>query len=93
MRAYYYDNIPGDQRLSHDYVPSRPVADETLESIDIKYWQIQVEGHESKIDAIAEERNYKNRDMINVSKLAMGKVSSLSLRLDFLDADDIGLRG
>ena len=93
MRAYYYDNIPGDQRLSHDYVPSRPVADETLESINIKYWQIQVEGHELKIDAIAEERNYKNRDMINVSKLAMGEVSSLSLWLDFLDADDIGLRG
>jgi len=76
MRAYYYDNIPGDQRLPHDYVPSRPVVNETLELINIKHWQIPVEGHGPKIDAIAEERTYKNRDTINVSKSAMGEVCS-----------------
>lgn len=74
MRAYYYDNIPGDQRLPHDYIPSRPVSDEILGSIRVKYWQIPVEDYEQKIDAISKERGYKNRDMINVSKEGMGEV-------------------
>lgn len=76
MRAYYYDNIPGDQRLPHDYNPSRPVSAETLEAIDVKYWTVPVEGHESKINSIAADRGYKNRDLINVSKEGLGEVSN-----------------
>lgn len=74
MRAYYFDNLPGDQRLPHDYVPSRPVPPALLESIGVKYWEIPVEGYEARIDAVAKERDYKNRDMINVSKEGMGEV-------------------
>jgi len=74
MRAYYYDNVPGDQRLPHDYIPSRPVSLETLDGIKVQHWTIPVDGHEPKIDAIAKERGYKNRDMINVSKEGMGDV-------------------
>ena len=75
MRAYYYDNIPGDQRLPHDYIPSRPVSAETLDAIKVKYWTIPVEGHECKINEIAKERGYKNRDHINCSKEGLGEVS------------------
>lgn len=75
MRAYYYDNVPGDQRRSHDHLPSQPVSDETLTKLNIKYWTIPVEGHEEKINAIAAERGYKNRDNIHVSKEGMGDVS------------------
>lgn len=74
MRAYYYDNLPGDQRLPHDYDPSRPVPLETLTSLNVKFWTIPVPGHEEKVDAIAKERGYKNRDTINVSKEGMGDV-------------------
>ncbi|KAF9500636.1 Acireductone dioxygenase [Pleurotus eryngii] len=74
MRAYYFDNLPGDQRLPHDYVPSRPVPPALLESIGVKYWEIPIEGYEARIDAIAKEQDYKNRDMINVSKEGMGEV-------------------
>ena len=74
MRAYYFDNLPGDQRLPHDYVPSRPVAKETLEKLNVKYWTIPVEGHEPKVDALALEQGYKNRDLINVLKEGMGEV-------------------
>lgn len=70
MRAYYYDNLPGDQRLPHDYDPSRPVSAETLTSLNVKFWTI----HEDKVDAIAKERDYKSRDTINVSKEGMGDV-------------------
>ncbi|EDR07834.1 uncharacterized protein LACBIDRAFT_294466 [Laccaria bicolor S238N-H82] len=74
MRAYYYDNIPGDQRLPHDYVPSRPVSEDTLDKINVKHWTIPVEGYESKVNALAQERGYKNRDTINVSKEGLGEV-------------------
>jgi len=74
MRAYYYDNIPGDQRLPHDYVPSRPVSEDTLDNINVKHWTIPVEGYESKVNALAQERGYKNRDTINVSKEGLGEV-------------------
>ena len=84
MRAYYYDNIPGDQRLPHDYIPSRPVSAETLDAINVKFWNIPVEGHESKIDAIAKERGYKNRDFINCSKEGLGEVSELFIERNIL---------
>jgi 1,2-dihydroxy-3-keto-5-methylthiopentene dioxygenase len=75
MRAYYYDNIPGDQRLPHDHIPSHPVSAETLDAIKVKFWTIPVEGYESKINEIAKERGYKNRDLINCSKKGLGEVS------------------
>jgi 1,2-dihydroxy-3-keto-5-methylthiopentene dioxygenase len=74
MRAYYYDNLPGDQRLPHDYVPSRSVSAEKLAEQNVKFWIIPVEGHEPKIDAIAKEHGYKNRDTINCSKEGLGEV-------------------
>jgi 1,2-dihydroxy-3-keto-5-methylthiopentene dioxygenase len=74
MRAYYYDNLPGDQRLPHDYIPSRPVSEETLSGLNVKFWNIPLEGYESKVDAVAKERGYKNRDTINVSKEGFGDV-------------------
>ena len=80
MRAYYFDNLPGDQRLPHDYVPSRPVPSEKLKSLNISFWSIPVEGHEPRVDAVAQERGYKNRDTIDVSKAGLGDVSE-SIRL------------
>jgi 1,2-dihydroxy-3-keto-5-methylthiopentene dioxygenase len=75
MRAYFYDNLPGDQRLPHDYIPSRPVSTEDLESLNIKHWHIPVDEYESKVDAIANERGYKHRELTDVSKEGLGKVS------------------
>lgn len=80
MRAYYYDNLPGDQRLPHDHVPSRAVSPETLAALGLKFWSIPVEGYESKVDAIARERDYKNRDVINVSKEGLGELYEEKLK-------------
>ncbi|KIM36868.1 hypothetical protein M413DRAFT_448808 [Hebeloma cylindrosporum] len=74
MRAYYYDNLPGDQRLPHDYVPSRPVSAEKLAALNVKFWTIPVEGYEPKINALAKECGYKNRDTINCSKHGLGEM-------------------
>ncbi|KII95462.1 hypothetical protein PLICRDRAFT_150198 [Plicaturopsis crispa FD-325 SS-3] len=72
MRAYYFDNIPGDQRLAHD--SGKEVPRSTLDKIGVKFWDIPVEGHEPKLDAVAAEQGYKNRDLINVSKEGLGDV-------------------
>ena len=74
MRAYYFDNLPGDQRLPHDCVPSRPVSAEVLEAHDIKFWYIPLDEYESKVDAIATERGYTNRELTDVSKEGFGEV-------------------
>ncbi|KAJ7766190.1 Acireductone dioxygenase ARD family [Mycena metata] len=74
MRAYYFDNVPGDQRLPHDYVPSRPVAPHVLKALNVLSWTIPVEGYEDSVNAIAKERGYKNRDTIDVSKEGMGEI-------------------
>lgn len=62
MKAYYYDNLPGDQRLPHD--SSRPVSPSHLASLGIIHHQIS---SVSGVDAIASERCYKNRDTIEIS--------------------------
>ncbi|KAF5322341.1 hypothetical protein D9619_002202 [Psilocybe cf. subviscida] len=83
MRAYYFDNLPGDQRRPHDYVPSRPVSREILEKLNVKYWTIPVEGHAPKIDALALEQGYKNRDMINVSREGLGEIYEQKMKTFF----------
>ncbi|KAK7042030.1 1,2-dihydroxy-3-keto-5-methylthiopentene dioxygenase [Favolaschia claudopus] len=81
MRAYYYDNLPGDQRLPHDYAPTRPVAPETLTALNVLSWHIPIdEGHKDAVNAVAKERGYKNRDTINVSKEGMGEVYEAKIK-------------
>ena len=80
MRAYYFDNLPGDQRLPHDCVPSRPVSEGTLQKINVGHWHIAVEGHEEEVNIIAKERGYKNRDTINVTKEGLGEVNMVQTR-------------
>ena len=75
MRAYYFDNLPGDQRLPHDYVPSQPVSPDTLTKLGLEFWSIPVDGDELTLDAIAQERGWTSRDTYNVSKEGLGDVS------------------
>ena len=70
MRAYYFDNIPGDQREAHD--SGKPVDQETLDSVGVKYWNIPIENWQEQIDEVARERDYRNRDTITVTKAGLG---------------------
>lgn len=81
MRAYYFDNLPGDQRLPHDCVPSRPVSEETLSRLGLKHWHIPVDGYEQQIDEVAQSQGYKNRDFINVSRAGLGDVNLSFIQL------------
>jgi len=73
MRAYYMDELPGDQRLPHD--SGRVVPDETLDKLGVLRWHFDVDTNgewEREVDAVADERNYRNRDIVLVTKEGMG---------------------
>ncbi|KAF3387845.1 1,2-dihydroxy-3-keto-5-methylthiopentene dioxygenase [Talaromyces pinophilus] len=69
MKAYWYDNAPGDQREDHD--SGRPVTESHLQSLGVIYRRFP---QLSSVDALAAERGYKNRDEITVSPDKMGAV-------------------
>lgn len=84
MRAYYFDNIIGDQRLLHD--SGRPIDPAYLRKIGVLYWTIPVNtagGYEAEIDKIAEQQGYKNRDTINVTKEGLGDLYESKLESFF----------
>lgn len=81
MRAYYFDNIPGDQRLLHD--SGRSVDVSTLSALGVLYWSIPVENWQSDIDNIAKERSYKNRDTITVTKEGLGETYESKIKMFF----------
>ncbi|GAA5980328.1 hypothetical protein JCM11641_001768 [Rhodosporidiobolus odoratus] len=69
MKSYYYDDIEGDQRLAHH--SGEDVTVEDLNKIGVLAF---VGIGEDRVEAIAKERGYKNRDEINVSKAGMGDI-------------------
>ncbi|RKU41009.1 1,2-dihydroxy-3-keto-5-methylthiopentene dioxygenase [Coniochaeta pulveracea] len=69
MRAYYYDNLEGDQRLPHD--SGRAVDVEELKKLGVLYHHFS---DVEDVNKLAKERGYKNRDEITVSPEKMGDV-------------------
>ncbi|ORY69492.1 putative 3-oxoacyl-reductase [Pseudomassariella vexata] len=69
MRAYWYDNAPGDQRDAHD--AGRDLDAAELEKLGVLYYRCpELDG----VNQLAEQRGYKNRDVITVSPEKMGDV-------------------
>jgi len=69
MKAYWFDNEAGDQRLPHD--SGRAVSADYLEKLGVLYYNFS---NEQDVDKLASERSYKNRDLITVSPEKMGDV-------------------
>ncbi|CZR59292.1 1,2-dihydroxy-3-keto-5-methylthiopentene dioxygenase [Phialocephala subalpina] len=69
MKAYWFDNEAGDQRIPHD--SGRTVSPEYLEKLGVLYYNLS---NESDVDQLAKDRSYKNRDLITVSPEKMGEV-------------------
>jgi 1,2-dihydroxy-3-keto-5-methylthiopentene dioxygenase len=63
MKAYWFDNLEGDQRLPHD--SGRPVDPAYLSALGVTHYYLP-DDLES-VNKIASERNYKNRDEIEIS--------------------------
>ncbi|QDS70442.1 1,2-dihydroxy-3-keto-5-methylthiopentene dioxygenase [Venturia effusa] len=62
MRAYWFDNLPGDQRQPHD--SGRTVPPEKLSELGILHYNFP---SVDPVDKLAAERQYKNRDVITIS--------------------------
>ncbi|KAH8170789.1 ARD/ARD' family protein [Sarocladium implicatum] len=78
MKAYMYDNLPGDQRLSHD--SGRQVDVDALKKLGVLYYRLpELDG----VNKVAEERGYKNRDEIVVSPEKMGDVYEDKVKMFF----------
>ncbi|THH26496.1 hypothetical protein EUX98_g7693 [Antrodiella citrinella] len=74
MRAFYHDNVIADQTALHD--SGRAVSEEDLKASGVLYWNIPVEDDgkwEDEIDAVARDRQYKNRDVKESSKATLGE--------------------
>ncbi|KAI0013944.1 Acireductone dioxygenase [Xylariaceae sp. FL0662B] len=69
MRAYWYDNAPGDQRAPHD--TGKDLAADELEKLGVLYYKFS---DVADVNSLAHDRGYKNRDEITVSPEKMGDV-------------------
>ncbi|KIK75062.1 hypothetical protein PAXRUDRAFT_787591 [Paxillus rubicundulus Ve08.2h10] len=72
MRAFYYDNLPGDPCLPHD--SGIPVEDSVLESNGVFLWNIPVHADGTYQDVLerAAERGSNNHDVVTVTKESLG---------------------
>ncbi|KAK8844574.1 1,2-dihydroxy-3-keto-5-methylthiopentene dioxygenase [Kwoniella newhampshirensis] len=84
MRAYVYDDIPGDQRLPHDSGSS--ISESTLKHLGVTYKEIPIDPQgswEKEIDVFAKERGYKNRDQITVTPAGLGDAYETKIKSFF----------
>ena len=78
MRAYWFDNIPGDQREPHD--SGKPATTEDLSKLGILHYNYS---DIEDVNRIAQERNYKNRDEITISPEKMGDAYEDKVKMFF----------
>ncbi|KZS99583.1 uncharacterized protein LAESUDRAFT_765379 [Laetiporus sulphureus 93-53] len=81
MRAYYIDELPSEQCLLHD--SGNVIDDAMLDKLSVLWWHIPVEPSgewEGKVDAIANERQYRNRNICLVTKEGMGEDFEVTLK-------------
>ncbi|KAI9839351.1 MAG: 1,2-dihydroxy-3-keto-5-methylthiopentene dioxygenase [Sclerophora amabilis] len=78
MRAYWFDNQPGDQREDHD--SGRPVHPDQLKKLGVLYYHLP---DLDAVDELAAQRHYKNRDEITVSPEKMGDVYEDKVKMFF----------
>lgn len=82
MKAYYYDESdPSSQQAPHLTDASLTEAD--LSSIGVFYRQLLGPDALTRLDDIAREREYKNRDQIIVSPASMGDIYRDKLKVLF----------
>lgn len=80
MKAYLYDNAPGDQRLPHN--SGTAISPSALEKLGVVYHHMPAV---TLVDALAEDRGYKNRDEIKVSPQTMGEAYETKVKSFFAE--------
>ncbi|CAL5868282.1 uncharacterized protein PFLUO_LOCUS2506 [Penicillium psychrofluorescens] len=80
MKAYWYDNEPGDQREPHD--SGRLATEDELSRLGVLYKHCPTI---EAVNVIAQERGYRNRDEICVSPATMGAVYEDKVKMFFAE--------
>jgi 1,2-dihydroxy-3-keto-5-methylthiopentene dioxygenase len=86
MRAYYYDNVPGDQRLHHD--SGRPVEADRVHKLGLFLRNIPLDtsgGWEHEVDNIAEQQGCKYHDTMDITKEGLGDMFETMLEKYFTE--------
>ncbi|KAJ3249287.1 hypothetical protein HDU78_005427 [Chytriomyces hyalinus] len=70
LKAWKFNPTDEDQRELHQYSPNQEVTIAELAQIGVLYWNIDVNDakYEDKVETICAERQYKNRDVINIRR-------------------------
>lgn len=76
MKAYCFDNLPGDPRQPH--ATPRSVSASALEGLGVSYYRLP---ELSQVDELACSRGYMHRDEITVSPDAMGGPDAFDAKL------------
>ena len=83
MRAYYFDDLPGDQGLPHD--SGIPANNAVLANIGVLLWHVPIpistESGYAEVDTIARERDYKIIETMAVTKEALGDCYEQQLKI------------
>lgn len=85
MRAWYFDNLPGDERLLHD--SGRPVSLDHINKLNVLYWHVPIDAEgiwNGKLEDVAKENDFVEKDWISVTKESLGEAYSAALK-DFYD--------
>ncbi|CAI4211427.1 unnamed protein product [Parascedosporium putredinis] len=80
MKAYIFDDAPGDPRLAHD--SGREIDEQTLAALGVKYYHLEDIGG---VDELANSRGYKNRDEVTISPQAMGSAFEDKIQMFFCE--------
>ncbi|KAI9337752.1 1,2-dihydroxy-3-keto-5-methylthiopentene dioxygenase 3 [Obelidium mucronatum] len=71
LKAWRFNPNDQDQRELHQFSPNQAVSIADLAALGVLYWNIIVsddDKHMEKVETICAERQYKNRDVINIHK-------------------------
>lgn len=72
MRAYYYDNLPGERTLPHEGEAVEPAL---LAAMGVLSYRIPIDSEgqwEAHVQRIATRREYKHSDVVETSRELLG---------------------
>ncbi|KAJ3320789.1 1,2-dihydroxy-3-keto-5-methylthiopentene dioxygenase [Boothiomyces sp. JEL0866] len=68
VQAWYYNETAEDPRALHQFTPNQKVSLDQLKKLGVLYWQFNPDTELEKVNELAKERHYANRDEVDISR-------------------------
>ncbi|KAJ3271605.1 1,2-dihydroxy-3-keto-5-methylthiopentene dioxygenase [Terramyces sp. JEL0728] len=68
VQAWYYNETSEDPRALHQSTPNQDVPLDQLAKLGVLYWNFNPDAEMDKVNELAKERHYANRDEVDISK-------------------------